>query len=164
MTYHNIRNMILQLAVSGSYGKKCFVTGKKEKITANVDMIEFTYSENVYGEEQILCIMSHYERTPDKFIYEILISVREIIHSNLGLHDTNLAYIRLRSVDPYEEMKVIEHTNYGELNSNKRHITHKATRKLVNRIYNRMMMPEIHRHANECIRKELERRKELKND
>ena len=160
MTYHNIRNMIWQLAFSGGIGTRSFVTGKREKITAHVDMIEFTYSEySEMGEEQILCMMNHYENS-----YEILISVREILHSNLGLQELNLAYIKLRSKDPYEVMEVIDHTNYGELYISKRLIHHKATRRLVNRIYNRMMLPKIHEIAVGCIRKELERRRTLKEE
>jgi hypothetical protein len=152
MTYHNIRNMIWQLAFSGGYGAGCFVTGKREKITAHVDMIEFTYSEySEMGEEQILCIMNHYENS-----YEILISVREILHSNLGLQESNLAYIKLRSTDPYEVMDVVESPGYAEMRSSIHLINHKATRKLVNRIYNRMMVSEMHKHVAENIRYELE--------
>ena len=160
MTYHNIRNMIWQLAFSGGYGSGCFVTGKREKITAHVDMIEFTYSEySEMGEEQILCIMNHYENS-----YEILISVREILHSNLGLQELNLVYIKLRSKDPYEVMDVVEYPEYSKLRPSIHLITHKATRKLVNRIYNRMMIPEMHKHVAENVRDELERRRTLKEE
>lgn len=152
MTYHNIRNMIWQLAFSGGIGTRSFVTGKREKITAHVDMIEFTYSEySEMGEEQILCIMNHYENS-----YEILISVREILHSNLGLQERNLAYIKLRSKDPYEVMDVVESSGYDEMCSSIHLITHKATRRLVNRIYNRMLVPEMNKHVAENIRYELE--------
>jgi hypothetical protein len=147
--------MIWQLAFSGGYGAGCFVTGKREKITAHVDMIEFTYSEySEMGEEQILCIMNHYENS-----YEILISVREILHSNLGLQESNLAYIKLRSKDPYEVMDVVESPEYSKLRSSIHLINHKATRKLVNRIYNRMMVPEMHKHVADNIREELSNRK-----
>jgi hypothetical protein len=147
--------MIWQLAFSGGYGAGCFVTGKREKITAHVDMIEFTYSEySEMGEEQILCIMNHYENS-----YEILISVREILHSNLGLHESNLAYIKLRSTDPYEVMDVVESPEYSKLRSSIHLITHKATRRLLNRIYNRMMVPEMHKHVADNIREELSNRK-----
>ena len=160
MTYNNIRNMIWQLAFSGGIGAKSFVTGKREKITAHVDMIEFTYSEySEMGEEQILCMMNHYENS-----YEILISVREILHSNLGLQELNLAYIKLRSKDPYEVMDVVEFPGYSEMRSSIHLINHKATRKLVNRIYNRMMVPEMHKLVADNIREELERRHTLKEE
>ena len=155
MTYHNIRNMIWQLAFSGGIGTRSFVTGKREKITAHVDMIEFTYSEySEMGEEQILCIMNHYENS-----YEILISVREILHSNLGVQEMNLLYIKLRSKDPYEVMDVVESPGYSEMRSSIHLITHKATRKLINRIYNRMMITEMHKHVAENVRDELLKRK-----
>lgn len=145
--------MIWQLAFSGGIGTRSFVTGKREKITAHVDMIEFTYSEySEMGEEQILCMMNHYENS-----YEILISVREILHSsNIGLQELNLTYIKLRSKDPYEVMDVVESPGYVKMRSSIHLITHKATRKLINRIYNRMMIPEMHKHVAERVRYELE--------
>ena len=165
MTYHNIRNMIWQLEQSGGYGNGCFISGVRKTINSNFEMIEFTYSEDTtIGEDKILCIMSKYESNPDEFVYEILISVREIIHSNLGLHERNLVYIRLRSNDPYKEMEVIESPDYSSLRMAIHLMDHKATRKLVNRIYNRMMIPEMHKQVAESVHNELERRKELKND
>ena len=152
MTYHNIRNMINQLEQSGGIGARCFISGIRRKTNSNLEMLEFSYSESVhYGEEQILCIMTHYEDS-----YEILISVREILHSNVALQEHNLAYIKLRSKDPYDVMEVIDHTDYARLRSAIHLIEHKATRKLVNRIYNRMMIPEIHKQTAERIRYELE--------
>ena len=96
-------------------------------------------------------MMNHYENS-----YEIFISVREILHSNLGLHENNLAYIKLRSKDPYEVMDVVEFPGYSKLRSSIHLITHKATRKLINRIYNRMMVPEMRKQVAERVRYELE--------
>lgn len=153
MTYNNIRNMINQLEQSGGIGNRCFISGVRRKTNANLEMIEFSYSESIHhGEEEILCMMNHYENS-----YEILISVREILHSsNIGLQELNLAYIKLRSKDPYEVMDVVESPGYSKLRSSIHLITHKATRKLINRIYNRMMVPEMRKQVAERVRYELE--------
>lgn len=155
MTYHNIRNMIHQLPYSGSSSYEAYCTDRNSyNPNENTEIVTFNYSENLQiGIEQILCMMSHYENS-----YEILISVREIKYSNSGLQERNLVYIKLRSKDPYEVIEVTDHTNYSELYISKKLIQHKATRRLVNRIYNRLMLPKIYEIAAGCIRKELEHR------
>ena len=150
MTYHNIRNMILQLIWSGGYGEKFNYSNLH---VDDCGVVEFDYSDDKDVIDHVSCLMS------DKNGYEIIIKI--VMFRNGS--ETGLGVV-LRGDDKYAEM-TCEYPDDGIgcilFRTRMPMIHHKATRRLLNRIYNRMMIPEMYKHACDKINDELLKRKEI---
>lgn len=72
--------------------------------------------------------------------------------------------VRLMGIDKDDVMTCGSFEGYDVFRTRMHMIHHKATRRLLNRIYNRMMIPEMHKHVADNIREELERRHTLKEE
>ena len=91
--------------------------------------------------------------------YEIFITVvmcRNDTRTELG--------VVLKGNDKDDVMACESYEGYAVFRTRMHMIHHKATRRLLNRIYNRMMIPEMHKHVAENVRDELERRRTLKEE
>lgn len=146
MTYHNIRNMIYQLMWSGGYCDKFNYTNKH----SNERSIEFEYSTDKDVTDHVSCLMVDNIKGCG-----IIITV--IMWRNGTRMELN---VRLYGNDKDSVMTCGEvEDGYAVFRTRMHMIHHKATRKLVNRIYNRMMLPEMHKHVADNIREELSNRK-----
>ena len=135
MTYHNIRNMIYQLMWSGGYGDKFNYTN----IHSDEHIIEFEYSDDTDVIDHVSCLMTEGMVTGYKIIIKI------VMHRNGS--ETELSVV-LSSNDKNDVM-TCEYPDDGVcciLFRTRMHmIHHKATKRLIKRIYERMIMPMMHR-------------------
>lgn len=144
MTYHNIRNMIYQLGLSGGYGDKF----NYSNLHCDEHSIEFDYSDDTDITDHVSCSMS------DRDGYEIIIKIvmyRNDTRTELG--------VVLKGNDKDDVMTCESFEGYDTFRTCMHMIHHKATRRLLNRIYNRMMIPNMHKQVAENVRNELMKRK-----
>lgn len=144
MTYHNIRNMIYQLMWSGGYWSKFNYSNH------HVDdcKVEFDYSDDTDVKDHVSCVMVDGNMNG----YEIII---KIVMFRNGM-ETELN-VRLRGNDKDDVMTCdgLE-DGYAAFRRYMHMIHHKATKRLIKRIYERMIIPMMNRE----ICEHLKRRKE----
>lgn len=141
MTYHNIRNMIYQLMWSGGYGDKFNYSNKH----SNERSIEFEYSNDKDVTDHVSCLMVDNIKG-----YEIII---KIVMCRNGT-ETELN-VDLSSNDKYDVMTCGEVENgYAVFRTRMHMIHHKATKRLIKRIYERMIIPMMNREIYEHLMEE----------
>lgn len=145
MTYHNIRNMIWQLAFSGGYGDKF----NYSNLHSDEHSIEFEYSNDKDITDCVYCVMVDNMTGCEIFITVVM--YRNDTRTELG--------VVLKGNDKDDVMTCESYEGYAVFRTRIHMIHHKATRRLLNRIYNRMMIPEMHKHVAENVRDELLKRK-----
>ena len=143
MTYHNIRNMIYQLIWSGGYCDKFNYSNR----VVDDCKVEFDYSDDKDVRDHVRCLM-----VDDVNGYEIIIKIvmfRNEIETELN--------VRLRGNDKDSVMTCdgLE-DGYAAFRTRMHMIHHKATKRLIKRIYERMIIPMMNRE----ICEHLKRRKE----
>jgi len=137
--------MIYQLGLSGGYADKFNYSNKH----SDEHSIEFEYSTDKDVVDCVYCVM-----TKCMTGYEIFITVvmyRNDTRTELG--------VVLKGNDKDDVMTCESFEGYDTFRTRMHMIHHKASRRLLNRIYNRMMIPEMHKHVAENVRDELMKRK-----
>lgn len=138
MTYHNIRNMIYQLALSGGYCDKFNYTN----IHSDEHSVEFEYSDDKDVTDCVYCVMVN-----TKNGYEIFITVvmyRGGTRTELGVVLTGNGKDDVMSCG-----KPVE--GYAVFRTRMHMIHHKATKRLIKRIYERMIIPMLNREVYEHL-------------
>lgn len=132
MTYHNIRNMIYQLMWSGRYCDKF----NYSNIHSDNHRVEFDYSDDTDVNDHISCLM-----VDNKNGYEIIITV--VMYRN-GVRTEFRITLRGNGKD---DVMTCEQPveGYAVFRTRMHMIHHKATKRLLKRIYERMIIPMINR-------------------
>lgn len=142
MTYHNIRNMIYQLMWSGGYWNKFNYSNR------DVDdcRVEFDYSDDKDINDHVRCIMVDGDMNGCGIIIKIVMFRNEI--------ETELN-VRLRGNDKDDVMTCdgLE-DGYAVFRTRMHMIHHKATKRLIKRIYERMIIPMMNREIYEHLMSE----------
>lgn len=148
MTYHNIRNMIYQLGLSGGYGDKF-------NYSKHIDehSVEFEYSTDKDVTDCVYCVMVDNMNGCEIFITVVM--YRNDTRTELGVVLKGHNKDDVMTCESYEGY----YEGYAVFRTRMHMIHHKATRRLLNRIYNRMMIPEMHKQVADNIREELSNRK-----
>lgn len=132
MTYHNIRNMIYQLMWSGGYCDKFNYTN----IHSDIHRVEFDYSDDTDVNDHISCLM-----VDNKNGYEIIIQI--VMYR--GRTRTEFR-VTLAGNDKDDVMTCGKpEYGYAVFRTRMHMIHHKATKRLLKRIYERMIIPMINR-------------------
>lgn len=132
MTYHNIRNMIYQLMWSGGYADKFNYTN----LHSGEHSIEFEYSNDTDVTDCVYCVMV--DNTNGCEIFITVVMYRNGTRTELG--------VVLKSNDKDDVMtcgKPLE--GYAVFRTRMHMIHHKATKRLIKRIYERMIIPMMNR-------------------
>lgn len=143
MTYHNIRNMIYQLMWSGGYADKFNYSNRDVSHCG----IEFDYSDDTDINDHVSCLM-----VDDANGYEIIIKI--VMYRNGTETELN---VRLYGNDKDDVMtcgKPVE--GYAVFRTRMHMIHHKATKRLIKRIYERMIIPIMNREIYEHLMEEKE--------
>ena len=141
MTYHNIRNMIYQLMQSGGYWNKFNYSNKH----INERSIEFEYSTDKDVSDHVYCVM-----VDNTNGYEIFITV--VMYRNGTRTELN---VRLYGNDKNDVMTCGElEDGYAVFRTRMHMIHHKATKRLIKRIYERMIIPMMNREVYEHLMSE----------
>ena len=141
MTYHNIRNMIYQLMWSGGYWNKFNYSNR----VVDDCKVEFDYSDDKDINDHVSCAMVD----GDMNGYEIIIKI--VMYRN-GI-ETELN-VRLRGNDKDSVMTCdgLE-DGYAAFRTRMHMIHHKATKRLIKRIYERMIIPMMNREICEHLKR-----------
>ena len=144
MTYHNIRNMIYQLPMSGGYGDKFNYTNQYVDQYLDSGKIEFDYTSDTNIIDHVSCLM-----VDNMNGYEIIIKI--VMYRNGTRTELN---VRLVGNDKDDVMTCgILEEGYAVFRTRMHMIHHKATKRLIKRIYERMIIPmmnrEIYQHLME---------------
>ena len=140
MTYHNIRNMIYQLMWSGGYWNKFNYSNR----VVDDCKVEFDYSDDKDINDHVSCAMVD----GDMNGYEIIIKI--VMYRN-GI-ETELN-VRLRGNDKDDVMMCEQPESYAVFRTRMHMIHHKATKRLIKRIYERMIIPMMNREICEHLKR-----------
>ena len=141
MTYHNIRNMIYQLMWSGGYWNKFNYSNR----VVDDCKVEFDYSDDKDINDHVSCAMVD----GDMNGYEIIIKI--VMFRNEMKTELN---VRLRGNDKDSVMTCdgLE-DGYAAFRTRMHMIHHKATKRLIKRIYERMIIPMMNREICEHLKR-----------
>lgn len=137
--------MIYQLGLSGGYADKFNYSNKH----SDEHSIEFEYSTDKDVVDHVSCLM-----IDNKKGYGIIIKI--VMFRNGSETELN---VRLMGIDKDDVMTCGSFEEYDVFRTRMHMIHHKASRRLLNRIYNRMMVPEMRKQVAENVRDELMKRK-----
>lgn len=140
MTYHNIRNMIYQLMWSGGYADKFNYSNR----VVDDCKVEFDYSDDTDVRDHVSCVM-----VDDENGCGIIIKI--VMHRNEMETELN---VRLRGNDKYDVMMCEQPESYAVFRTRMHMIHHKATKRLIKRIYERMIIPMMNREVYEHLMSE----------
>lgn len=133
--------MIYQLMWSGGYGDKFNCSNR------DVDdcKVEFDYSDDKDVIDHVSCVMVD----GDMNGYEIIIKI--VMYRNGIETELNVC---LRGNDKYDVMMCEQPESYAVFRTRMHMIHHKATKRLIKRIYERMIIPMMNREIYEHLMSE----------
>lgn len=137
MTYHNIRNMIYQLMWSGEYWNKFNYSNKH----SNEHSIEFDYSTDKDVTDHVSCLMV--DNIKGCGIIITIVMWRNGTRTDLG--------VVLKSYNKNDVMMCEQPESYAVFRTHMHMIHHKATKRLIKRIYERMIIPMMNREVYEHL-------------
>lgn len=147
MTYHNIRNMIYQLIWSGGYEDKFNYSNQHIDFYLDNGKVEFDYSDDKDINDHVCCLMVDNKKEG----YEIIIKI-DMFRNGMKTGFN----VRLLSGDDKDDVMTCEgpEKGYAVFRTRMHMIHHKATKRLIKRIYERMIIPMMHREIYEHLMKE----------